>query len=397
MKVVMLTTSFPAYKGHIQSPFVYRLSVSLAKRTCLLVICPFYKASRKKKELLDGIKVNRFRYFWPLSLQKLTEKGGLPSQFKEYLLAKIQLPLFMLSMLYNTIRASRSCDLIHCQWALAGFVGVLVKKIRAKPLVVTLRGADVETARKNKAFNMLVRFVLKNADSITSNNRYLIEQATHIQPNLKTSIIYNGVDTQLFRQRDKNKVRKKLGLPQNKKIILYVGWLIERKGVNYLIEALPSVMNRHKDCMMLILGEGNRKENLQELTKQLGLDKKVLFLGPKLQEEVAFYMSAADMLVLPSLSEGLPNVVLEAMASAVPVIATEVCGTPEVITHNKTGLLVKPKSKEDLAKQMNFLLGSNKTASIVKEAKNTVDRFTWDQSAEHYLSIYQKLTNTKKR
>ena len=149
MKICVITTSYPAYKGHFQSPFVYELTKNLVKnKQNVEVVCPFYKISKSKQETIEGIKIHRFQYAYPRFFQKLTSGGGIPSNMKSSFLAKIQLPFFLLSMMIKSFKVAKKCDIVHAQWALSGLIGVFIKKIYKKPLILTTRGAAVDLALK---------------------------------------------------------------------------------------------------------------------------------------------------------------------------------------------------------------------------------------------------------
>lgn len=388
MRACILTGSYPAYKGHLQSPFVYALTKALAdKKVNIEVVCPFYKEIKKKNEVLDNIKVHRFQYFWPLNLQKLTTKGGIPTNLRKSFFAKLQLPFFSLSMLLKGLKVSRKCDIIHTQWSLAGLVGVFIKRINKKKLIVTVRGSDVKTGLRNKLFKKILKFVFKNADKITTVSEDLRDDIIQLGINKnKIIMIPNGVDSNIFKKRDKKIIRKKLAIDFNKKIILFVGHLIKEKGVGYLINAMSYL----KDSQLLLIGEGADENIFKNQSSKL---KNILFLGTKSQEELAHYYNAADVFVLPSFSEGRPNTVLEAMASETAIIATDVGGIPELI-NNKTGLLIKPKNTPDIVNSVNKLLNNKKLREkLGKNARKfiTNNKLNWQGCADKYIKEYKAL------
>ena len=395
MKVCFITTSFPAYQGDIQSPFIYQLAKHLIKQKVdLTVVCPSYKKSRSNDEIMEGIHVQRFSYF-PKPLQTLTEKGGI-ADFKRNPWSLFQLPFFLKAMTWKAWQASKDADVIHCQWAFSGIAGVLVKKWRKKPLIVSLRGEDLK-ALKNKLMQPIFKWIIKNADYITSNNEFHIKQ---ILPFTKHSrVIRNGVDTAVFKIRPKQPLRKKLNLPLNKTLVLFVGWLVERKGIHHLLDAIPQVVAKHKDVQFLILGEGPLYETLVQKVKKNNIENHVRFLGKKSHAQVAEYMAAADVFVLPSLYEGMPNVVMEAFASGLPVIATDVCGTSELVQHKVNGLLVQAEKSHELAQSLLTLLqNKNLAVKYSKAAQQTITKqhLTWEKSAQLHKKLYEEVIKTTK-
>lgn len=394
MKVCFVTTSFPAYQGDIQSPFIYQLAKHLVKRKVeLTVVCPKYKKSRASQETMEGIHIDRFTYF-PKKIQTLTETGRIAS-FKTNPWSLLQLPFFMKMMILKTNKVAKDADIIHCQWALSGIAGVIAKKIRNKPLIVSLRGEDLK-ALNNPLMRPLFKWVIRNADYITANNEFHIKQIKHLAK--KVRVIRNGIDASIFKIRNKKQIREKLQLPEKKTLILFVGWLVKRKGIHHLLDAIPSVIKEQRNVRFLVIGEGELHDQLLHQAKENKIESYVSFLGKKPLEEVAEYMSAADLLVLPSLYEGMPNVVMEAFASGLPVIATDVCGTAELVKNKVNGLLVKAGDVQGLSRSLTTVLENKKLAGkLSKNALETIkkQRLTWEKSAELHIKLYEEVLRSR--
>jgi len=237
MKACILTTTFPAYEGDTKGIFILKLAKELSKKIKIIVIAPFYKRSLKRLEYLDNIKVYRVQYFFPKSLQRLAESSGLFFEFWRSTLAKIQLPFLILSFLFKGLKTSKEYDIIHAQWILSAFIGTLIKKINKKKLIFTIRGSDVNVVGKNLVYKKILKFTLKNSDFITTNNKKQYEIIKSLNyKNVK--LIYNGIETDLFKPLNKIKCKQKLNLTKDKKIFLFIGWLEKYKGINYLYEAI---------------------------------------------------------------------------------------------------------------------------------------------------------------
>ncbi len=395
MKICCITTSFPAYKDDVQSPFIYVLAKNLVKQGVdLTVVCPYYKKSKDKNEILDGIKVKRFAYF-PRSIQTLTEKGGI-SDFKKNIWSLVQLPFFMCGMFLKAYKEAKNSQVIHCQWALSGVVGVFVKLVRKKPLIISLRGEDVK-ALNNRWMRMILKKVIKRADYVTANNEFHINKVLPFAKNVR--VIRNGIDTVAFRPRPKKELRKKLQLENNKKIVLFVGWLVERKGIQYLIEAIPAVVKEYTGVVFLLIGDGPLRESLEKKAAEKKISQYVQFLGKKTQSEVAEYMAAADIFALPSLYEGMPNVVMEAFASGLTAVATDVCGTSEVVEHKKNGLLIRSENPKELAEGIALLLkNEDLRKKYSREALATIKklRLTWERCAVLHKNLYGEVLRKEK-
>ena len=196
-----------------------------------------------------------------------------------------------------------------------------------------------------------------------------------------------GALTSNFKPRNKNSARNILNLPKNKKIILFVGHLVTRKGVEYLIKAMKLILKKDKKILCCIIGKGYLEASLKRLATELELDSYIKFFGQKEHGKVASYINACDILVLPSLNEGLPVILCEALACGKPVVATNVAGTPELVTRD-VGCLVKPKDENDLAQKIIIALNKKwKKEKLLERAK----KFSVINSAKKLLDVYKSL------
>jgi glycosyltransferase involved in cell wall biosynthesis len=217
----------------------------------------------------------------------------------------------------------------------------------------------------------------------------------------KVSVIPNSVNTQRYGATGSNngvanltderdRIRAELGLTPQQRVFAVVATFKKQKGHRFLIEAAANLIKKFPQICLLFIGDGELREELEIQTKSLGLDEHIRFLG--LRSDVPLLLKASDYFVLPSLWEGLPVALIEAMASGLPVIATQVSGTKEVMLHNQTGLLVPPGEVEPLRKAMlYFLLHPDQAREIGSAARRRViENFSGEQQANAYLSIYQE-------
>ena len=193
-----------------------------------------------------------------------------------------------------------------------------------------------------------------------------------------------GAKTEYFKLRGKESARKKLGLHLDKKIILFVGHLDPRKDPETLVKAIYRIK---KDVVCYMIGKVKLEENLKAMVSELNIKNRVRFLGLKSNKEVSLYMNACDLFVLPSLMEGLPVVLCEALASGKPVVATAVAGTPELVTKD-VGYLVRPKDEKDLAEKIMLALNRKwETKKLLKKGKE----FSAPESAKKLVVVYKNL------
>jgi len=209
----------------------------------------------------------------------------------------------------------------------------------------------------------------------------------------KVHVVPNGVDIGKFKPAGKAHARSILNLPRDKNIVLFVGALRKIKGVDYLIEAAHSFVD--KDTYLFMVGrDDGLKKNLEKRAHELKIANYIKFTGPVNHEDIPLWISASDILVLPSLSEGRPNVILEALACEVPVVATDVGGIPELMVDGETGYLVPPKSPDELSRKINKLRDDkNRREKMGKFGRKCIIQrgLTWEAHAKTTVDIYQEL------
>lgn len=210
-------------------------------------------------------------------------------------------------------------------------------------------------------------------------------------PEDKVTVICNSVDVKRYQGNvDKAQIHRQLGLPENASVMAVVATFKEQKGHRFMIEATSSVVEQFPKLHILFIGDGDLREELQAQTKALDLDKHIHFLGNR--NDVPELLAASDYFVLPSLWEGLSMALVEAMASGLPIIATEVSGTHQVIIPNETGLLVPPGDSQLLGKAMiQILTNSAQAEAMGTAAKKRVGRyFSAQKQAQDHIALYSE-------
>jgi glycosyltransferase involved in cell wall biosynthesis len=208
----------------------------------------------------------------------------------------------------------------------------------------------------------------------------------------RTVYIHNGVDLQKIKaNKSKIEVRRDLGIDEDSPLVGTAGRLVPVKGLDYLLKATTIMQRKLPRLKVLIIGEGPEKKGLEDTVSKLGIDSQVIFAGER--EDVYDLISAMDVLVLPSLSEGIPMVLLEALALEVPVVASAVGGIPEVITHRSTGFLVQPKEERALAEACLYLLQDKAHArALAHEGKKLIKtKFSAEVMAQKVFHLYEGL------
>jgi glycosyltransferase involved in cell wall biosynthesis len=208
----------------------------------------------------------------------------------------------------------------------------------------------------------------------------------------RASVIASGVDTHSFRPRDKITLRRQLGLPPEKLILLYVGNLVPYKGVKILVDAVYLMKASHS--VLVLIGDGEERLSLEERVSRLGLSQRIRFVGAIPPDQVPLWMAAADLFVLPSFSEGRSNVLLEAMASGLPVVATDIPGNREAVSAGETGLLVPPGDPDSLAMALESMVANKELiVQMGKAGQLSIQerRWTWEECASRHVELYREL------
>jgi len=251
-------------------------------------------------------------------------------------------------------------DVILGSWAYPdGWAALDLARRAGLPVVIKVHGSDVLTQSSYPARQRKTIETLRAADGVIAVSRDLSEKMIGfgVQPE-RIRIVYNGVDTQLFRPGSKSEARAKLGLDAVAPMLLYVGNLLPVKGVDVLIEACAKAAKNGSRFNCQLVGQGPLRPDLERRIAALGLEQRVKLVGAKPHDELPDWFRAADALVLPSRSEGVPNVLMEACACGVPFVATRVGGIPEV-AHLGRGELVTAADADALATAMQNVLNSS--------------------------------------
>ncbi|MCS7124306.1 MAG: glycosyltransferase family 4 protein [Candidatus Bathyarchaeota archaeon] len=252
-----------------------------------------------------------------------------------------------------------------------------------------------------RSFNSLLRFfehkLLERSDKIIAVSTHTkMELLEHYDVSAnKVHVIYNGVDINKFKPTDeKDKVKREMGFVDDK-VVLYVGRLYRRKGLRTLLKAVPFILRKIKDVKFVISGKGfrNEEKELRVLASKLKVEKNVFFLGYTPDDKLPKLYQAAEVFVLPSVYEGMPFTLLEALASGLPVVATNVGGIPEVVNHGENGLLVKSQDLQGLVEGILYLLENPDFAhEMGLSGRKTVEKnFSWQKVARQVLEVYNEV------
>ena len=394
----MLTTSFPRFKEDSAGAFVHGLAKDLLKKGIDVHVVAPHDAGFRLFEVWDGIEIFRFPYFYPPKYQRLCYGAGILKNIQSNPLTSLQLPTLILAEILFTlwVLKRKHFDVLHAHWSLPqGLTGAVCKRFLGIPLVVTIHGSDV-FGLKRPWLKRANEGVMKYADACTVNSRATARFVAEACQRSDIQIIPMGVDLGHF-QKSKDVDRLSPPARRETQTILFAGRLIDWKGAEFLIRAIPKVLGQKPHTRVLIIGSGPEKGRLIDLAARLNLHDAVEFKEQVPQKELVRYYSRSDVFVLPSIrndkgeTEGLGVVLLEAMACGVPVIGSRVGGIPDIIKHGDTGLLVKEKDPDDLSEKLILLLSDRRLREklIQKGLEFVEQNFSWDKISDRFINTYQ--------
>lgn len=291
--------------------------------------------------------------------------------------------------LLRTVR-SRGIQLIHSHEFFTNVLGCMVAKLANLPVITTVHGKSYYTDRGRR--RLAYRAVARCADcfvTVSDDLKTFLAGALGIPPSRMTTV-HNGVDPGQYLAADGHAdKRAELGLPPDAVVLGAVGSLYPVKGHTYLLQALTRILPVHPQVTVVLVGRGDLRAELEAEVRTSGLQDHVRFLG--FRPDVTDLLATFDIFVLPSVSEGLPLSLLEAMAMAKPVVASAVGGIPEVVLPGRTGLLVPPADPRALAEAILSLLDNAPLAKqIGQQARDHVaGHFTLARMLERYQTLYR--------
>ncbi|MCF7799364.1 glycosyltransferase family 4 protein [Candidatus Woesearchaeota archaeon] len=362
-KILIVANHFYPYIGGLEK-FVLELAKGLAKKGNKVDVLTFQYKKLKNIEKKDQIQIIRMPCF-----EILGDAYSIPKIFnKKYKEIKKRILKEKYDVVFTNTRFFTST-----------YIGYkLAKKMKSKFIHIehgnkfVTHSNPIVTACAWIFDQTLGRFVISRADKVVGISKKCAEFSKKLGAK-EITVIHNSIHTKEF--------RKTSTIKNKKTTITYVGRLIYAKGVQQLIEAISE-----SEYKLQIVGDGPYKKNLEKLSKDLKVD--AIFLGQKNQEEIINILSSTDIFVNPSYSEGLPTSVLEAGALGIPIIATDVGGTNEIIDDKQNGLLIKPKNVKEIKQALKVLEDENKRKKYSKEIKKKIENnFDWEKTIKKFEEI----------
>ena len=407
-RILCVTSNFPRWAGDSTTPFVLHLAQDLHELGWQVDILAPHAEGTALRENFGGVRVERFRYLWPSSLETVCYQGGALINLRKNRINYFKLPALIASKWLNLVfrLTGGKYDLLHSHWILPqGFTGILAAGLFGIPHVTTVHGGDV-FGLQGGLLTKFKRFTLRNADAVTVNSSVTEKAVNEIAPELKElHLIPMGVSTRGVKTPNSSMEIRHQYRRGNGPLLIFVGRVVEEKGVEDLIRAVAILAPRFPDITALIVGEGQDRPVLEEISKTLGLSDRVIFTGWVEPDMIPAYLAAGDIFIGPSREasdgwiEAQGLTFIEAMVAKTPVIATRVGGIIDSVRHEETGLLVNERSPKEIAAAVEKLSQEPLLADKLRESgyKLAVNEFSRASSAQAFSNLFNKVIRLRQR
>ncbi|WP_437650621.1 glycosyltransferase family 4 protein [Sorangium sp. So ce362] len=306
-------------------------------------------------------------------------------------LAPVNAPLYLAGLLPHVPGLRGRFDVVLGAWLYPdACAAALLARMLGLPYVVKAHGTDVNVVARWRSVRPLVGSALRSAAYAIGVSRPMVEALAALgAPKARAVLVRNGVDRALFHPADRGAARRELGLPERGRVVTFVGNVSREKGIHELLRAFEALGRDGCDggepVHLVVVGDGPAREAVEQAALRRDRERgpadlrgRILAVGARPLSQVARHLAATDLLALPSWAEGTPNVVLEALAAARPVVATRVGGIPDVVTPGRTGLLVPPRDAGALARALRDALARTWDDGAFADAAPP----SWEESAE---------------
>ena len=396
-KLAVFSTLFPNAGQPNAGVFVRERMFRVGKKIPVIVIAPIpwfpfqglirrwrphFRPSAPAFEYQDGYEVFHPRFF---------SIPGLLKSFDGFFMA------MGCRKLIRHLRSKDKFNIIDAHFGYPdGYAATLLGKWFSVPVCITMRGTEVPHAKSFLKRRHLIK-AMERASQLFSVSSSLKEHAVNLGiDESKIQVVGNGVDVERFYPVSKEVARQQVRIPQEAKVLITIGGLVERKGFHRVIEVMPSLMEKHPNLHYLIVGgasaEGDWSEKLKSMVVDAGLQSRVHFLGTMSPDKINIPLSAADVFVLSTRNEGWANVILEAMACGLPVVASDVGGNAEVVANKHIGTIVPFGDRDTLCDELGLALSRKwDHEAIIDYAKAN----SWNKRVDLLVSVFNTVLKEK--
>jgi glycosyltransferase involved in cell wall biosynthesis len=389
MKICLVNALFHPFSGGVEK-HMYELSRELVRQDVDVTIVTARIEGAPAYEEIDGVKVHR------VPCLSVRVPGLYPPPM-------VISPLFFHYL--KKLDDENGFDIIHLQnrFFVDFDMAALYARLRGKPFMMTIHnarplGISLPISVFGSAYDWMVgRWPFAFADRIIAVSEWVkYDIAKYRIDEGKIIPVHNGINVGSFKPTAATNVREQYGI--DGPMLLFVGRMITQKGVPYLLDAMPLVLEKHPGTKLLLIGRGSALESLKHKVDAMGLDKSVIFSGYMTEEMLKEAYGTSDIFVLPSVWEVLPIAILEAMSSSKPVVCTNAGGNAELVQDGGNGYVVPMRNPGALAEKINALLDDPETMKSMGRAgrRRSEDEFDWKLIALKTKQVYEDLLVEKK-
>ncbi|MBU2637750.1 MAG: glycosyltransferase [Nanoarchaeota archaeon] len=397
INVLVPTTTFPRFAGDYWANFLEEIFKHFSKDDIRIkVLCPHFKGAQTTEILDSSIKIKRFRYFWPETLERVSYGDGVAINIRKNPFILLLFPFFGLFFLLNILKEYKKCDLIHAQLGPSGLISIIAMAFVAtkKPIITSFYGRDVSNS-------ILIRLLYKPLFRYGSIFLVLSEEMKQTLKSWgcdenKIKIFPIWIDTKRFENRNKKE--------KDKTKLVFVGRFIEKKGLIWGIRAFNECYKKDNKLRLVLVGDGPEKDNIKKELKLLGIKHAVTIINNtccnKPRDITVKMLKKSDIFVLPSITssdrdkEGTPIVLIEAQAAGLPCISTKHAGIPEIVIDKRTGLLSNEKDYKAMAENILCLIRNKKMyKSMKKEALRNAKKYDVHERYKELRKLYWQIYN----
>lgn len=393
--LLVLASTFPRWKGDTEPRFVYDLCIRLTNDFKVVVLAP-HSLGAQTTENMDGLDIVRYRYA-PERLETLAYDGGITAKLKGNKFNYLMLPFLLLGQWLALIKILRQhpVKVIHAHWLIPQGLLALISRMTSKnkpAILCTSHGGDLY-GLNDPVSKIIKRYVINKVEGITVVSHAMQDEIKRLVPTAKQPTVA-PMGTDLENLFTPNKSVKRMSYQ-----LLFVGRLVEKKGLRYLLQAMPDIIKQHPETRLNIAGTGPERSSLEVLVNELKLAKHVVFLGRLSHQELVNEYRQATMAVFPFVRakdgdiEGLGLVMIEAMGCGCPVLASDIPAVRDVVVDGETGCLLKSANPDDIITKV---LGLFESQQVLKKLgrqgrEKVLKKFSWMVSASKYIKFINSL------
>jgi len=394
LNVCHIVSTFPRALDDPEVPWLLQCIRRLKEKGLeVKVFAPAFKGLRDQE--ISGISVHRFRYFFR-RWENLTHDEGAPNKLRKN---PLYIFVAIFYILFGVIDIIRYChrerfDILHVHWPFPhGIFGYVGGRLSRSKLILNFHGAELSLIGELGFVKIVLAWLIKRADRVIANSSFTANKVRVVYKRAVEVIPYGSP----FEQKDVGRpVSSGRSESEETRNVLFVGRLIERKGVEYLVKAIKLV-NQSVKARLIVVGEGHQRRGIEELVKKEGLSDAVKLVGKVDSKQLDRYYRGCDVFVLPAIvdskgdTEGLGVVLLEALSYKKPVVATDVGGIADIIVNDETGILVPEKDPLALANAIVRVLEDGQLARRLgsKGYEYIRARFSWSKVTDGIIDVYR--------